>query len=188
MVAEISIIDSTLLVERNVRTSVGGTPRRATVKKESPLSLSGTRSPMDRFWNSGMIVLALRALIPRRSRSSQKGVYQPARCVGNPIWTSQGQTSSRGAQIVVARVACHFGCGTSSSPGSGLRRSRPVARDWRPHASSRPAALAATRRLMRGDRQAIRVQMERESKEFAAALESPEAKAAFSAFLSKARA
>ena len=49
-------------------------------------------------------------------------------------------------------------------------------------------ALAATRRLMRGDRQAIRAQMERESKEFAAALESPEAKAAFSAFLSKARA
>jgi len=55
--------------------------------------------------------------------------------------------------------------------------------------AAKPAhALAATRRLMRGDRQAIRVQMERESKEFAAALESPEAKAAFSAFLSKARA
>jgi enoyl-CoA hydratase/carnithine racemase len=55
--------------------------------------------------------------------------------------------------------------------------------------AAKPAhALAATRRLMRGDRQAIRTQMERESKEFAAALESPEAKAAFSAFLSKARA
>jgi enoyl-CoA hydratase/carnithine racemase len=49
-------------------------------------------------------------------------------------------------------------------------------------------ALAATRRLMRGDRQAIRAQMAKESEAFAAALESPEAKAAFSAFLSKAKA
>ncbi|MBV9394070.1 MAG: enoyl-CoA hydratase [Methylobacteriaceae bacterium] len=49
-------------------------------------------------------------------------------------------------------------------------------------------ALVATRRLMRGDRQAIRAQMAAESKEFAAALESPEAKAAFSAFLAKAKA
>jgi len=48
-------------------------------------------------------------------------------------------------------------------------------------------ALAATRRLMRGDRQAIRAQIAAESKEFAAALESPEAKAAFSAFLAKAK-
>ena len=48
-------------------------------------------------------------------------------------------------------------------------------------------ALAATRRLMRGDREQIRAQMELERKAFAAALESPEAKAAFSAFLSKAK-
>ena len=55
--------------------------------------------------------------------------------------------------------------------------------------AAKPAhALAATRRLMRGDRQAIRAQMEAESKEFAAALDSPEAKAAFSAFLAKAKA
>jgi enoyl-CoA hydratase/carnithine racemase len=55
--------------------------------------------------------------------------------------------------------------------------------------AAKPAqALAATRRLMRGDRQAIRAQMARESEAFAAALESPEAKAAFSAFLSKAKA
>lgn len=54
--------------------------------------------------------------------------------------------------------------------------------------AAKPAhALAATRRLMRGDRQTIRAQMEEESKEFAAALESPEAKAAFSAFLAKAK-
>ena len=46
-------------------------------------------------------------------------------------------------------------------------------------------ALAATRRLMRGDRASIRAQMAKESEAFAAALESPEAKAAFSAFLSK---
>jgi enoyl-CoA hydratase/carnithine racemase len=49
-------------------------------------------------------------------------------------------------------------------------------------------ALAATRRLMRGDRESIRTQMELERQAFAAALESPEAKAAFSAFLSKAKA
>jgi enoyl-CoA hydratase/carnithine racemase len=47
-------------------------------------------------------------------------------------------------------------------------------------------ALAATRRLMRGDRAAVRAQMGKESEAFAAALESPEAKAAFSAFLAKA--
>jgi enoyl-CoA hydratase/carnithine racemase len=55
--------------------------------------------------------------------------------------------------------------------------------------AAKPAqALAATRRLMRGDRQAIRAQMASESEAFAAALESPEAKAAFGAFLSKAKA
>ncbi|GAC1338429.1 MAG: enoyl-CoA hydratase [Beijerinckiaceae bacterium] len=55
--------------------------------------------------------------------------------------------------------------------------------------AAKPAqALAATRRLMRGDRQAIRAQMAAESKAFEAALESPEAKAAFSAFLSKSKA
>jgi enoyl-CoA hydratase/carnithine racemase len=52
--------------------------------------------------------------------------------------------------------------------------------------AAKPAqALAATRRLMRGDREAIRAQMARESEAFAAALESPEARAAFTAFLSK---
>jgi enoyl-CoA hydratase/carnithine racemase len=55
-------------------------------------------------------------------------------------------------------------------------------------AAKPPQAIAAARRLMRGDRQAIRAQMTRESEAFAAALESPEAKAAFSAFLSKAKA
>jgi enoyl-CoA hydratase/carnithine racemase len=40
---------------------------------------------------------------------------------------------------------------------------------------------------MRGDRESIRAQMELERQAFAAALESPEAKAAFSAFLSKAK-
>jgi enoyl-CoA hydratase/carnithine racemase len=55
--------------------------------------------------------------------------------------------------------------------------------------ASKPAqALAATRRLMRGDRRAIRAQMETERQAFAAALASPEAKAAFSAFLAKAKA
>jgi enoyl-CoA hydratase/carnithine racemase len=55
--------------------------------------------------------------------------------------------------------------------------------------AAKPAeALKATRRLMRGDRQAIRAQMAKESEAFAAALESADAKAAFSAFLSKAKA
>jgi enoyl-CoA hydratase/carnithine racemase len=54
--------------------------------------------------------------------------------------------------------------------------------------AAKPAqALAATRRLMRGDRQAIRAQMELERQAFAVALDSPEAKAAFSAFLTKAK-
>jgi enoyl-CoA hydratase/carnithine racemase len=54
-------------------------------------------------------------------------------------------------------------------------------------AAKPPRALAAARRLMRGDREAIRAQMARESEAFAAALESSEAKAAFSAFLSGKR-
>jgi enoyl-CoA hydratase/carnithine racemase len=54
--------------------------------------------------------------------------------------------------------------------------------------AAKPAqALAATRRLMRGDRAAIHAQMAKESEAFAAALDSPEAKAAFSAFLSKVK-
>jgi enoyl-CoA hydratase/carnithine racemase len=54
--------------------------------------------------------------------------------------------------------------------------------------AAKPAqALAATRRLMRGDRESIRAQMAKESEAFAAALESPEAKAAFNAFLSKTK-
>jgi enoyl-CoA hydratase/carnithine racemase len=55
--------------------------------------------------------------------------------------------------------------------------------------AGKPAqALAATRRLMRGDREAIRAQIAAESAAFAAALDSPEAKAAFSGFLAKAKA
>jgi enoyl-CoA hydratase/carnithine racemase len=55
--------------------------------------------------------------------------------------------------------------------------------------AAKPAqALAATRRLMRGDRKGISAQMEAERQAFTAALESPEAKAAFSAFLAKAKA
>jgi enoyl-CoA hydratase/carnithine racemase len=54
--------------------------------------------------------------------------------------------------------------------------------------AAKPAqALAATRRLMRGDREAIRAHMARESEAFAVALDSPEAKAAFNAFLLKAK-
>jgi enoyl-CoA hydratase/carnithine racemase len=61
-----------------------------------------------------------------------------------------------------------------------------------PHAMSKAAALAAkpraallaTRRLMRGDPEALKAQMATEMHAFSAALKSPEAHAAFQAFLS----
>jgi enoyl-CoA hydratase/carnithine racemase len=64
-----------------------------------------------------------------------------------------------------------------------------------PHAMSKAAALAAkpraallaTRRLMRGDPEALKVQMAAEMHAFSAALKSPEAHAAFQAFLSAGR-
>ena len=49
------------------------------------------------------------------------------------------------------------------------------------------AAIAATRRLMRGDAQEIQARIEEEARLFAAALRSDEARAAFAAFLGKAR-
>jgi enoyl-CoA hydratase/carnithine racemase len=63
------------------------------------------------------------------------------------------------------------------------------ARDAAMRLAAKPKqALAATRRLMRGDREDIRARMGAESKAFSAALDSPEAKAAFTAFLAKAKA
>ena len=64
-----------------------------------------------------------------------------------------------------------------------------------PHAMSKAAALAAkpraallaTRRLMRGDPEALKAQMAAEMHAFSAAIKSPEAHAAFQAFLSPAR-
>ena len=49
-------------------------------------------------------------------------------------------------------------------------------------------AVAATRRLLRGDRTALLAQMDAEGQAFGAALASPEARAAFMAFLSKPKA
>jgi enoyl-CoA hydratase/carnithine racemase len=49
------------------------------------------------------------------------------------------------------------------------------------------AALLATRRLMRGDNEALKAQMAEEMHTFSAALKSPEAHAAFQAFLSATR-
>jgi enoyl-CoA hydratase/carnithine racemase len=49
------------------------------------------------------------------------------------------------------------------------------------------AALLATRRLMRGDPEALRARMAEEMHAFSAALKSPEARAAFQAFLSARR-
>jgi enoyl-CoA hydratase/carnithine racemase len=48
-----------------------------------------------------------------------------------------------------------------------------------------PQALAATRRLMRGDRSAIQARMAEEAALFATMLQSPEAQEAFTAFLEK---
>ena len=50
------------------------------------------------------------------------------------------------------------------------------------------AALLSTRKLMRGDAEALYAHMEVELQAFAAALKSPEAKAAFTAFVERARA
>jgi enoyl-CoA hydratase/carnithine racemase len=50
------------------------------------------------------------------------------------------------------------------------------------------AALLATRRLLRGDPEALRARMAEEMHAFSAALKSPEARAAFQAFLSGGRA
>ena len=49
------------------------------------------------------------------------------------------------------------------------------------------AALLATRRLMRGDPEALKARMAEEMHAFSAALKSPEAHAAFQAFLSAPR-
>ena len=48
-------------------------------------------------------------------------------------------------------------------------------------------AVAATRRLIRGDRDAILARMDEEAREFARAMRSDEAKAAFTAFLAKSK-
>jgi enoyl-CoA hydratase/carnithine racemase len=54
-------------------------------------------------------------------------------------------------------------------------------------AAKPPAALAATRRLMRGDRREILTRIEEEARLFAAALRSSEARAALTAFLGRRR-
>ena len=64
-----------------------------------------------------------------------------------------------------------------------------------PHAMEKAAALAAkpraallaTRRLLRGDGEAVKARMAEEMHAFSAALKSPEAHAAFQAFLSAPR-
>jgi enoyl-CoA hydratase/carnithine racemase len=68
-------------------------------------------------------------------------------------------------------------------------------RELLPHVMSKAAALAAkpraallaTRRLLRGDNEAIKARMAEEMHAFSAALKSPEAHAAFQAFLSAPR-
>jgi hypothetical protein len=86
---------------------------------------SGTKSPTRRCCSSSTIWVALASLAGKSMRSTQRAVYQPARC--QPICTSQGQTSSGGTRIVAACVTLIWGAVTSWSPGSEQRRSAGVA-------------------------------------------------------------
>jgi enoyl-CoA hydratase/carnithine racemase len=78
----------------------------------------------------------------------------------------------------------------------GLVNAIVPAEELRAHALSKARALAAkpraallaTRRLMRGESEALYAHMEAELGEFSRALRSPEAKAAFTAFLEKPKA
>ena len=78
---------------------------------------------------------------------------------------------------------------SASSTPSCLRPNSSPTR-WRKAAAlaAKPrAALLATRRLMRGDAEALKARMAEETHAFSAALASPEAHAAFRAFLSAGR-
>ena len=68
---------------------------------------------------------ALGQLAGKSKRSTHSAVYHAPRC--HPICTSQGQTSSRGASIVIACVVTAIGRRVTSSPGSARRRSARVA-------------------------------------------------------------
>ncbi len=84
-----------------------------------------------------------------------------------------------------AEEALRFGLVNAIVPARELRRFA-IERAGRLAAKPR-AAIAATRRLMRGDGQEIQARIEEEARLFAIAMRSDEARAAFASFLGKAR-
>ena len=84
--------------------------------------------------------MTLGQLAGNSSRSTQRAVYQPPRC--QPICTSHGHTRAGGAGMATAWLVTTVGRSTSSSPGSGRRRSARVDPAVRP--SHCPTAAAPT--------------------------------------------
>jgi hypothetical protein len=60
----------------------------------------GMNEPILMSCSSGMSRSALGQFAGKSRRSTQRAVYQPARC--QPIWASHGQTDSAGASMVIA--------------------------------------------------------------------------------------
>jgi len=84
-----------------------------------------------------------------------------------------------------AEEAMRLGLANAIVPASELRG---FAIERAERLSTKPrAAMAATRRLMRGEGQDIQARIEEEARLFSAALRSDEARFAFAAFLGKAR-
>ena len=84
-----------------------------------------------------------------------------------------------------AKEAVRLGLANAIVPADELI---PFALDKAERLAAKPrAALAATRRLMRGDDEEIQTRIEAEAKLFSTALQSAEARAAFTAFLDKRR-
>jgi enoyl-CoA hydratase/carnithine racemase len=88
-------------------------------------------------------------------------------------------------EAFAAEDAVRLGLANAIVPASELREF--VLEKARRLAAKPRAALAATRRLMRGDSHQIMARIEEEARLFAAALRSTEAHAAFTAFLGKRR-
>ena len=108
------------LVERSAIARPGS--RRSTMSPHSVSGApSGMKSPTWMFCSSGMIRFALGQFSGNSSWSTQRAVYQPARC--QPICTSHGQTLSGGASMSMAWLVTTCGLGTMSSPGRSSARS-----------------------------------------------------------------
>jgi enoyl-CoA hydratase/carnithine racemase len=84
-----------------------------------------------------------------------------------------------------AETAREIGFVNAVVPAEGLR-ARAMEKAQALAAKPR-AAMLATRRLLRGDREPLYAHMEAELRDFSAAMRSPEAKKAFMAFLGKGK-